>query len=564
MSGIFSRLTSYSDEGFSRYLRQVFLSSAGYDDVDLARPIIGIGHSISDFSTCHREMSQFVDAVSRGVLEAGGLPMVFPTMSLPEVMISPTSMLYRNLLAIEIEETLSSHPIDGAVLIGGCDKTVPAQIMGAVSADVPFVELVVGPMLTSSWDGERLGACTDCRQYWAKSRRGEISDEALHEIQGRLATTGGTCMVMGTASTMAAAAEALGVAVSHSATAPSPTGDRLRIAVRTGRVAVDAVRRDWSPSKFLTRASFDNAVTTITALGGSTNAVLHLLAIAGRANIPLDLDDFGDISKRVPVIVDCKPVGVHYLEDLHLAGGVPAVLRELDELIDREAQTIEGTSLGAQMNLHPSNSTSDVIRSRERPVSPTGGLIVLRGSLAPGGAIIKAAAASPELRVHRGPAVVFESPEDVADRIDSPDLNITAASVLILRNAGPIGAGMPEAGALPIPESLGRLGVRDMVRVSDARMSGTAFGTVVLHVTPEAAAGGPLSLVRDGDIIELDLDEGRLDLLVEREELERREGELVVRPLARRGWRRMFEQNVLQADQGVDFGFLRGNERSES
>lgn len=370
-------------------------------------------------------------------------------------------------------------------------------------------------------------------------------------------------MVMGTASTMAAAAEALGVAVSHSATAPAPTGDRLRIGVRTGRVAVDAVRRDCRPSTFLTRASFENAVTMVTALGGSTNAVLHLLAIAGRANVPLDVDDFGSISKKVPVLVDCKPVGEHYMEDLHLVGGVPAVLRELNELIDRDAMTIEGTSLGEQMALYPTTSTTDVIRRRDQPVSPTGGLVVLRGTLAPEGAIIKAAAASPELRRHRGPAVVFESPEDVADRIDSPDLNINAMSVLVLRNAGPIAAGMPEAGALPIPAELGKQGVRDMVRISDARMSGTAFGTVVLHVTPEAAAGGPLSLVRDGDLIELDVEEGRLDLLVEQDELDRREKERKASPLARRGWRRMFQQNVLQANEGVDFGFLKGNEHSE-
>jgi dihydroxy-acid dehydratase len=564
VSGIFSRLTSYSDEGFSRFLRQVFLSSAGYDDEDLSRPIIGIGHSISDFSTCHREMPQLVEAVSRGVLEAGGLPMVFPTMSLPEVMINPTSMLYRNLLAMEIEETLSSHPIDGAVLIGGCDKTVPAQIMGAVSADVPFVELVVGPMLTSSWEGERLGACTDCRQYWARMRRGELSDESLEQIQGRLATTGGTCMVMGTASTMAAVAEALGVAVSHSATAPSPTGDRLRIGVRTGRVAVDAVRRDWRPSRFLTRESFENAVATVCALGGSTNAVLHLLAIAGRAEVLLDVEDFDHISKKVPVLVDCKPVGEHYLEDLHLAGGVPAVLRELDELIHRDVMTIEGTTLGEQISLYPATSNSGVIRPRQSPVSPTGGLVVLRGTLAPRGAIIKAAASSPELWRHRGPAVVFESPEDVAERIDSPELNVNRDSVLVLRNAGPIAAGMPEAGALPIPAALGRLGIRDMVRISDARMSGTAFGTVVLHVTPEAAAGGPLSLVRDGDIIELDIEAGRLDLLVDAGELKRRVREQVVRPVARRGWRRMFEENVLQADEGVDLGFLIGKEQGES
>jgi dihydroxy-acid dehydratase len=556
MTGIYSRLTSYSDEGFSRYLRGAFLASAGFDDDDLNRPIIGIGHSISDFTTCHREMPQLVQAVSRGVVEAGGLPMVFPTMSLPEVMMSPTSMLYRNLLAMETEEILRSHPIDAAVMVGGCDKTVPGQMMGAISADVPFVQLVVGPMLTSSWESGRLGACTDCRHFWARNREGELSDDDLDQIQGRLATTGGTCMVMGTASTMAAVAEVLGVAVSHSATAPSPTGDRLRVGVRSGRVAVDAARRDWRPSRYLTRASFENAVTTVCALGGSTNAVLHLLALAGRANVPLSLDDFGEISARVPVLVNCKPVGQYYLEDLHLIGGMPAVFDELGELIHKDALTIEGTTLGDQIESYVRPTTSDALHPMDRPVSPVGGLVVLRGSLAPGGAIVKAAASSRELWHHKGPAVVFDSPEDAALRLNSPDLLVTAESVLVLRNAGPVAAGMPEAGSLPIPEVLALAGVRDMVRISDARMSGTAYGTVILHVTPEAAVGGPLALVRDGDEIELDIEAGRLELHVDPAELALR-AKLWTAPLATsRGWRRLYERTVLQADKGVDLDFL--------
>jgi dihydroxy-acid dehydratase len=558
MSGIFGQLTSYSDEGFSRFLRGVFLASGGYDSDDLDRPVIGIAQGSSDFATCHRELPALVRAVARGVAEAGGLPMVFSTMTLPEVMMSPTSMLYRNLLAMETEELLRSHPIDGAVLIGGCDKTVPAQLMAAISADVPAVQLVVGPMLTSSWEGERLGACTDCRRYWARYREGAVSAEAIAEVQQRLATTGGTCMVMGTASTMAAIAETMGFAVSHSATAPSPTGDRLRAAVRSGRAAVRAAQAGWRPSRYLTRQSFENAATVLAALGGSTNAVVHLLALAGRAQVPFSLEDIGEIAARVPVIVACKPVGEFYLEDLHVAGGIPAVLDRLGDLIHREALTVDQVSLGEQLAGRARPAEAKVLRSVADPVSPAGGLAVLKGSLAPGGAVIKAAAASPGLLRHRGPALVFESPQDAQQRLDDPMLPVTERTVLVLRNAGPVAAGMPEAGGLPIPARLARAGVRDLVRISDARMSGTAFGTVVLHVAPEAAVGGPLALVRDGDEIELDVAERRLDLLVDPAELARRAAGWQPPPLPARGWRHLYARSVLQADKGVDLDFLIG------
>jgi dihydroxy-acid dehydratase len=557
--GIFDGLTAYSDEDFSRFLRGVFLASAGYDGRDLDRPVVAIAHTISDYTTCHRGMPQLVDAVSRGVLEAGGLPMVLPTMSLPEVLVTPTSMLYRNLLAMATEETLRSHPMDAVVLVGGCDKTVPAQIMAAVSADVPFVQLVVGPMLTGSLAGERIGACSDCRRFWAEYRAGELSKGWLEEAGNRLATTSGTCMVMGTASTMAAMAEVLGVALRHSATAPSPTGDRLRIGLDSGRVAVEAARRDWRPSRYLTHESFLNAVATLCTLGGSTNAVLHLLAIAGRAEIELTLDQIGEIAAQTPVLVDCKPSGTRFLEDLHYAGGLPAVLSELRDLLHLDAKMVEGGTLGQRLAFPgtPPDATR-VVRTADNPVLPGGGLVVLKGSLAPRGAVLKLAGTDPALRHHRGPALVFDSPEEASRRLNDPDLAVTPDHVLVLRNIGPVAAGMPEAGSLPIPVRLARAGVRDMVRVSDGRMSGTASGTVVLHVTPEAAAGGPLALVEEGDVIELDVDGARLDLCVDPRELEQRSAPLQPIAGAARGWRHLYAKTVLQADQGADLEFLVG------
>lgn len=557
--GIFDGLTTYSDQEFSRFLRGAFLASAGYDEQDLSRPVVAIAHTISDYTTCHRGMPQLVDAVARGILEAGGLPMVVPTMSLPEVLVAPTSMLYRNLLAMATEETLRSHPMDAVVLVGGCDKTVPAQIMAAVSADVPFVQLVVGPMLTSSLRGERIGACSDCRRFWAEYRGDNLSLDSLEEAGNRLATTSGTCMVMGTASTMAALAEVLGVALRHSATAPSPTGDRLRIGVDSGRMAVEAARRDWRPSRYLTHESFLNAATVLCALGGSTNAILHLLAIAGRAEVELTLEQIGETAAEVPVLVDCKPVGTRFLEDLHYAGGLPAVLSELRNLLRLDAKMVEGGTLGQRLAFPgTSPDVTCVVRAASDPVLPGGGLVVLKGSLAPRGAVLKLAGTDPTLRRHRGPALVFYSPEEANWRLNDPDLAVTREHVLVLRNIGPIAAGMPEAGSLPIPVCLARAGVRDMVRVSDGRMSGTASGTVVLHVTPEAAARGPLALVEDGDVIELDVDAARLDLGVAPRELERRSTRL--RPLdgATRGWRQLYAKTVLQADQGADLDFLVG------
>jgi dihydroxy-acid dehydratase len=554
--GVDQGLTSYGDDGFSRFLRRAFLASAGLDDTDMDRPVVGIAGTASDYTTCHREMPQLIEAVKRGVAQAGGLPFVFPTISIPEILVTPTSMLFRNLMAMETEEMLRAQPMDAAVLVGGCDKTVPAQLMAAVSADLPAVAVVAGPMLTSTWRGERLGACTDCRGMWARHRAGELGAEDIVDVRNSLATTGGTCMVMGTASTMACVTEALGLSPAGSATAPAPTGDRLRAGVAAGRAAVVAARAGRRPSTILTEASFRNAATVLMAIGGSTNAVIHLLAIARRAGIPFTLDDFARIGADVPLLVDCKPAGTGYLEDMHRAGGVPALMKTLESILDGDARTVGGATVGELLRdvvLDPGQRT---IRPLEAPLGPPGALAVLRGNLAPDGAVIKTAAASPHLLRHEGRAVVFDSPQDLTERIDDPDLPVTADSVLVLRNAGPVGAGMPEAGSMPIPRKLAARGVRDLVRVSDARMSGTAYGTVVLHVSPEAAVGGPLALIRDGDPVRLDVPAGELTLLVDEETLARRRRDWSPPPAPERGWRRIHHEHVLQAHLGADLDLL--------
>ncbi|MGI9007211.1 MAG: dihydroxy-acid dehydratase [Streptosporangiaceae bacterium] len=560
MTGLLQGLTSYSDEGFSAYLRQVFLASAGFEDRDMSRPVVGICHTMSDYTTCHRDMPQLVQAIASGVLEAGGLPMAFGSMSLPEALVEPTTMLYRNLLAMETEELIRSQPMDAVVLVGGCDKTVPAQLMAAISADMPCVQVVVGPMMTGSWRGERVGACTDCRRLWAARRAGELPEQDLREARDQLAPTAGTCMVMGTASTMAVVAEVLGLAPAGSATAPSPTGDRLRAGRRSGRLAVRVARRQLRPSALLSAGSFRNAAVAIAGVGGSTNAVIHLLAIARRTGADFTLADIEDAWRDVPVVVDCKPVGAGYFPDLHDDGGVPAVLRQLREFLDLDARTVDGLSVrdlvesGAKTS--PSAMTTRVLRTTAAPVSPPGGLRILRGSLAPDGALIKAAAATLELRRHRGRAVTFNSAADVIARLDDPRLEIADSDVLVLRYVGPVAAGMPEAGAPPVPARLAQRGVRDLLRISDGRMSGTSFGSVILHVAPEAAVGGPLALVQDGDQIAVDVDAGRLDLLVDSRELRRRRAGWRPPPQPARGWRNLYARTVLQASQGADLDFL--------
>jgi len=555
--GINGNLTSYGDREFSKYIRRAFLSSAGYDSEDLERPVVGIVNTSSDYNTCHREMPQMVEAVKRGVLEAGGLPLAFPTISLHEILVSPTTMLYRNLQALETEEMIRAQPMDAVVLLGGCDKTVPAQVMAAVSADVPAICVVAGPMMTGRWRGERLGACTDCRRYWSLYRAGKLSEEEIYEVETALCFTGGTCMVMGTASTMACLVEALGLMLPGGATAPHASGERLKNAVASGRRAVALAREGLRPSKILSRQAFMNALTVLMALAGSTNAVIHLLAIARRAGLELTLADFDRIARRVPVLVDCKPTGTGYMEDFHSAGGVPVLLKALEPLLDTSVVGVTGQPLEELLRrVPPPGAWQNTIRTLDRPLRGPGAIAVLKGSLAPDGAVIKASAATPSLLRHRGPAIVFDSPEEVAARIDDPSLGITPEHVIILRNAGPVGAGMPEAGSMPIPRYLAEKGVRDMVRVSDARMSGTAYGTVVLHCAPEAAVGGPLALVQNGDLVELDVEERRLDLLVPEDELRRRRAHFVPPPLPARGWRRLYAEHVLQANLGADLDFL--------
>ena len=556
-TGINRNLTSYGDRDFSRFLRRAFLSSAGYDREDLKRPVVGIVNTTSDYNTCQRQMPEMVAAVKRGVLEAGGLPFAFPTISLNEILTAPTTMLFRNLAAMETEEMIRAQPMDAVVLLGGCDKTVPAQAMAAISANIPAVHVVAGPMLTGNWRGERLGACTDCRRLWTEYRAGKLDQAQIEEIEGALCATGGTCMVMGTASTMACLVETLGLMLPGGATPPHTTGDRLKNCVASGRRAVKLAELNLCPADILTAGSFSNALAVLMALSGSTNAIIHLFAMARRAGIDLSLKQINEIADKVPVLVDCKPAGQGYLEDFHHAGGVPVLLKELEPLLDTGTMTITGRTLAEELkNTAPPGSWQSNIRTLDRPLLPGRAITALFGSLAPDGAVIKSAAATPELMQHKGPAMVFESPEDAAVRIDDPDLNLTPDHVLVLRNAGPRGSGMPEAGSLPVPRYLAAKGIRDMVRVSDARMSGTAYGTVVLHCAPEAAAGGPLALVKDGDLIELNVAAGRIDLLVAETELEKRRAMLVLPPLPERGWRRLYAGHVLSASEGADLDFL--------
>jgi dihydroxy-acid dehydratase len=558
--GIARGLTSYGDAGFSLFLRGAYARGAGLTPEDLARPIIGIAQTWSEFNPCHRHLREVADAVKRGVLQAGALPLEFPTISLGEIYLSPTSMLFRNLMAMDTEEMILGQPMDGVVLLGGCDKTLPAQLMAAASADRPAIVVTAGPMLTGRHEGARLGACTDCRRFWGEHRAGTLDAARLEAVQGELFPSAGTCMVMGTASTMAALTEALGLTIPGMAAVPAPLARRLRLAEAAGRRIVEMVREDLRPSKILTRAAFENAVRVLMAIGGSTNAVVHLPAIAGRAGVPLDLDDFDRAARATPLVANVRPSGAYHMEDLAEAGGIPAVMKVLRPLLNLDALTALGEPLGAVLDGVPEpGAWQDAIRPLDRPLRPEGGLAILRGTLAPDGAVLKVSAATPALLAHRGRACVFRDLADLAARVDDPALAVTPDSVLVLQNAGPVGGpGMPEAGSLPIPKKLLTAGVRDMVRISDARMSGTAGGTVVLHVAPEAAVGGPLALVRDGDEIVLDAAARRLDLLVPEAELARRRA--AWRPSAppiRRGYRRLFVERVLQAPEGCDFDFLR-------
>ena len=560
-SGMRKGLTAYGDEGFSLFLRKAFIKAMGYTDDALDRPIVGITNTFSGFNACHRNVPELIEAVKRGVMLAGGLPVEFPVITLHESFAYPTSMYLRNLMSVDTEEMMLGQPVDSVVLIGGCDKTVPALLMGAASANVPSIMLVTGPMITGDHKGERLGACTDCRRFWGKYRANEISEQEIGEINNKLAPSAGTCMVMGTASTMALCTEAMGMMLPGGSCVPAVMADRLRQAEASGARAVAMAKEKLTPDKIMTVEAFENALRVLFAVGGSTNAIVHLAAMAGRLGIKLDLDAFDKMGRETPVLVDLKPTGQGYMEDLYKAGGLAVILRELKHQLNLKALTVTGKTLGEDLAAAPPAWDQKVVRRFKDPVFAGGSIAVLRGNLAPGGAIIKQAAMDPRLTKHEGRAVVFESLQDMAERVDDPKLDVKADDILVLKNAGPIGApGMPEAGYLPIPKKLAAKGVKDMVRISDARMSGTAFGAIVLHVTPESAIGGTLALVQNGDRILLDVPARKLELLVSDAELaERRKKWKAPKPRKgdSRGYRKLFLEQITQADEGCDFAFLK-------
>ena len=560
--GLRKGLTSYGDAGFSLFLRKAFIKAMGYSDDALDRPIVGITNTHSDFNPCHGNAPQLIEAAKRGVMLAGAMPMVFPTISIHESFAHPTSMFLRNLMAMDTEEMIRAQPMDAVILIGGCDKTLPAQIMAAASVDLPTIVIPVGPMVVGHHKNQVLGACTDCRRLWSAHRAGEIDEAEIAVVENRLAPSVGTCMVMGTASTMACITETLGLSLPMSATIPAPHAERIRSAEASGRIAASLATTPIPPTALITPASLRNAMTVLQAIGGSTNGLIHLTAMAARAGHRIDMAEFDAIGRNTPVLVDLKPSGDHYMEHFHHAGGVPKLLKELGDLIDLTTPTIDGRTLADIVALAEDVPDQTVIRPRHAPIKLTGGMAILHGNLAPRGAVIKHSAATPRLLRHTGRAVVFDSIPDMAARIDDEALDVTPDDILVLRNAGPKGApGMPEAGYLPIPKKLARQGVKDMVRISDARMSGTAFGTIVLHITPESAIGGPLALVQSGDQIRLDVQARQIELLVDATELTRRAALLLPtqRPAwAARGYARLFWDEVQQADEGCDFGFMIG------
>jgi len=558
-SGLRKGLTNYGDTGFSLFLRKAFIKGAGYSDKALDRVVVGIANTGSSYNPCHGNAPQLIEAVKRGVMLAGGLPMDFPTISIGESFAQPTSMFMRNLMSMDTEEMIRAQPMDSIVLIGGCDKTVPAQLMGAASAGIPSIQLITGSMLTGSHQNERVGACTDCRRYWGKFRAGEIDEQEISLVNNQLVASVGTCSVMGTASTMACVAEALGMTVPGGASPPAVTADRIRVAEETGAQAVKIAQNQLTIDKIINADSLENAIRVLLAIGGSTNGIVHLAAIAGRMGLEIDLDALDKMGDETPVLLDLKPSGDHYMENFHDAGGMATLLRELKPLLKLNALTVTGRTLGEEINAAPPSFPQDVVRKFDDPIYPRGSIAVLRGNLAPGGAIIKQSAADEKLMEHEGRAVVFENAEDLVTRIDSLDLDVTADDILVLKNIGPKGApGMPEAGYIPIPLKLAQAGVKDIVRISDGRMSGTAFGTIVLHVTPESAIGGPLAHVRNGDRIRLSVKNREISLLISDEELAKRmKDNPITEPTADRGYKKLFLDTVTQADKGVDFDFLR-------
>ncbi len=523
------------------------------------RPVIAIINTWNDLNSCHTHFPERVTDIKRGITQAGGFAVELPAMSLGEVLMKPSTMLYRNFLAMEVEELLRSNPVDGVVLLAGCDKTTPGVLMGAISMNLPAIFVPAGPMLRGNWRGQTLGSGTDVWRYWADRRAGKLDQAGWFEIEAGIARSAGTCMTMGTAATMMSLTEALGLSLPGASAIPAVDSNHRRMASASGRRIVNLVWQDRRPTDFLTPAAFDNAITVDMAVGGSTNAIIHLVALARRAGIPLDLEHFDRISKTVPLLANIRPSGAYLMEDFYYAGGLPALMAQLRDHLDLSAPTVSGASLGENI-AGAEVYNDDVIRSITNPVKQTGGTAILRGNLAPDGCVIKQTAVEDHLLRHRGPAVVFVSMADLKARIDDDDLPVTPDSVLVLQNAGPVGApGMPEWGQLPLPKKLLQQGVRDMVRISDARMSGTSYGACVLHVSPEAAIGGPLALVRDGDMIELDIPGRRLELLVDAAELARRREAWQQAAMAQqRGYARLYVEHVNQAHEGCDFDFLAG------
>ena len=541
------------------WLRRAAFKAEGFSESSYeGKPIIGICNTWSELTHCNSHLRDLAQSVKIGVWQAGGFPMEFPVMSLGEYNMKPTTMLYRNLLSMDVEESITANPLDGVVLLGGCDKTTPALLMGAASADIPAILVTGGPQLKGNWKGEELGSCTDCRRYEVELRAGTIDEDDWAELQSCIVRSNGHCMTMGTASTMGTMGEALGMSLPGNAAIPAVDSRRKQHAEEAGRQIVKNVSSDLTPSRIMDEKAFDNAIKCLHAIGGSTNAIVHLTAIAGRVGIDLSLERFDELSKTTPFLLNLKPSGQYLMEDFYYAGGVPALMGRIESILDLDNITVTGRTLGENIAGHLVHN-EDIIRPMSNPLDPEGGLAVLYGNIAPTGAVIKPTAASPDLMVHKGKAIVFEDHDDLGNRIDDPDLEVSPDDILVMKNSGPIGGpGIPEWGFLPIPKKILATGVRDMVRLSDARMSGTAFGTVVVHVTPESAGGGPLSAIRDGDMIELDVPNRKLNLLVTDEELaERLNAHKNRAPDFKRGYKWLHAQHILQADKGCDFGFLR-------
>ena len=559
--GLEKNLSDYGDKDFSNFIRRSFAKSMGYSNKSLDKPIVGICYTESGYNNCHRNFPEMLEAVKRGVHASGALPIVFPVISLGETFLNPTSMMYRNLMSMCVEDMILAQPMDSVILMGGCDKTVPALLMGAFSANIPSCLLVSGPMMTGRHKGERLGACTDCRRFWAKYRSNEIDKNEINLIEDKLATTSGTCAIMGTASTMAIIADVLGIMVPNTSSIPAVHSDRLRASEDTGILAANlGLNKGILPEKIVTKKSIENALRVLLAISGSTNAIIHLTAIARRIGINISLEEFNRISEETPVIVNLKPVGEGYMEDFNASGGLNSVLLELKNKLHLDTIDITGQTLKQRLKkINNSYNDRKKIFSKSKPVNKKGGLIALFGSLAPEGAILKRAAASKKLFEHKGRAVVFSSLNDLAKRIDDPNLDVKKDDILVLQNAGPSSnSGMPEAGYLPIPKKLAKKGIKDMIRISDARMSGSAFGTIILHVTPESNKLGPLAVVQNGDYIKLSVKNNSLNLLISEKEMKNRMSKISKnkKVVYERGYKSLYQKNVLPATLGCDFNFL--------